>query len=122
MIGVAGDNAQFVVLVGCPKQFDANMALGDIEHSVQCLFLTLGAHAHEGYSTLCVCVSAVYKLLTRFILQIEHISRLYANLPRFPTYRFLSNAFFHELQHFRSFSMPSPPFCRSAGSVYYAYT
>ena len=70
---------------------------------------------HTRVMVLCVCecVSAVYKLLTRLVLQIERISRLYANLPRFPTYRFLSNAFFHEVQHFRSFSMPSPPFCSS---------
>ena len=32
--------------------------------------LTLGVHVHEGYGTLCV--STVYKLLTRFMLEIKH--------------------------------------------------
>ena len=38
---------------------------------------------------VCVCVSAVYQLLTRFVLQIEHVCRLYATLQRFSTYRFI---------------------------------
>ena len=70
------------------------------------------------YVCVCVCVSAVYKLLTRFLLEIEHINRLYTNFPRFPTYRFLSNAFFHELQRFSSFSMLGQPFCSSPTALY----
>ena len=65
----------------------------------------IDAHAHEGFTvlSLCVCLSTVYKLHIGFVLQIEHISRLYANLAKFSTYEVLSNAFFQQLQHFRLF-------------------
>ena len=117
-----------------------NLAYGIKVQFTQCVFSTSGQnlwkltlichiHVNINLSYPClqwvktVCVSTVYKLLTRFILQIEHISRLYTNLPRFPTYRFLSNAFFHVLQHFsliiyaRSAIMYLPE-----SSIYYAYT
>ena len=49
-------------------------------------------HTRVTVISLCVCVcvgvSTVYQLLTRFVLYTKHISRLYATLQRFSTYRF----------------------------------
>ena len=83
------------------------------------ILLTLGAHAHEGYSTYFVCLSAVCSRHITVIHGFEHRSRLFAKRSRFSTHRFLYKGFFRKLRPFPRLCMAAISLNCTRSSVYY---